>query len=619
MQLIDRPTVKRVEGTAPGAFCADREDLYNDFRSGRIFGNVPEQKRGEIWNQLCKVTRQCLVPSLFTFFEDRKFLSPVAESMRRLTGVNSKVTVPSRLDEMFQHTGHQVDQCIVQTSDTSYVIVPGDTATRFDLGCRQLWLVAFREFRDLPADIKKKDRLAKSRKKVDETTLFEFGSLANRLGFESKDISTILETSPDRQAAERVLLSARKPGKYRYPDFEHCVQQMMAIFATAQPVPTNEMPHCTEMGQCVEPPVRCGIPHDSDHDRDQSQLFLPNILLDYDTEQTHLTSFFVRRSVYIAYFGLPLSAMDSFANYQQTTHVDLAVDGACPSTVQEEEIKLNRLKELSRNEQAKLDRLQESTRQQEANLACLIAHNTVNDGEVDMPDASNITKPQKEAGKGKQPSRPTKTRKPKERLPYERPAIVDKQRLLVAKRDKVAAKQGKHSTMDVDAPEVQNIESTPQQTPSQSVIPLTAPTSLDQPILSSTGVSSSGLEGGVLGPQHSVVDSLNATSPLYQPLNQPTRSALDEIQTVHTPGRVPTPQKPSPREVLGKRTIGHKEVPASKSNQQRHIRRTVSRIARQHGSTPGSSEHSPVAGNFQPELGEFSTAPPSDINTEEEL
>ncbi|KZL65378.1 hypothetical protein CT0861_10703 [Colletotrichum tofieldiae] len=383
MQLIDRPTVERLQGTAPGAFSTDHDELLSDLRSGRILGNFSEQQRNELWIRICNVSQQRLIPSLFTFFEDRKFLSTAADCMRRLTGVGSKVTVPRRLDEMFQDTNQQTDQCILQVSQTAYVTVPGDAATRFDLGCRQLWLAAFREFRELPADVKKKDVLAKARRKADEITLFEFASLANRLGFESDDLSNIMRASPYFEVAKRLLLSARKPGQYRYPNFEKCIQRVTEIFETAQPVSVPEMPHSFEMNECcVEPPIRCGIPRDNDHDRDQTKLFLPSILLECKTGQTRVTSFFIRRSVYLSYFGLPLSLADFVIGQQPTHHFDLGVNGANPAgrtglgsgahtnTAAQpgEQSKLDQLRELSQIEQAKLDHLRQLVQEQQDRL-----------------------------------------------------------------------------------------------------------------------------------------------------------------------------------------------------------------------------------------------------------
>ncbi|KAK0615140.1 hypothetical protein B0T17DRAFT_646649 [Bombardia bombarda] len=134
------------------------------------------------------------------------------------------------------------------------------------------------------------------------------------------------------------------------------------------------------MNECVEPPIRCGIPRDNDHDRDQIKLFLPNILLELKTGQTRVTSFFVRRSVYLAYFGLP--SAEFVIDQQLTHHFDLRVHGAYPAdrtglgsevhanttAQQEEQLKLDQLKELSQIEQAKLDHLRELVREQQERL-----------------------------------------------------------------------------------------------------------------------------------------------------------------------------------------------------------------------------------------------------------
>ncbi|KAH7119294.1 hypothetical protein EDB81DRAFT_701221 [Dactylonectria macrodidyma] len=63
MRLIDRPTIERVQGTAPGAFSTDHDELLSDLKSGRILGNFSEQQRGEMWVRICEVSRQCLIPS----------------------------------------------------------------------------------------------------------------------------------------------------------------------------------------------------------------------------------------------------------------------------------------------------------------------------------------------------------------------------------------------------------------------------------------------------------------------------------------------------------------------------------------------------------------------------
>ncbi|KAF4432882.1 hypothetical protein CFRS1_v007744 [Colletotrichum fructicola] len=256
MRLVDRATVERLQGTAPGAFSADHDELLDDLKSGRILGDFPKQQRNEMWTRICHVSKQHLIPSLFTFFEDRKFLSAAADCMRRLTGVDSKVTIPSRLDEMFQSSAQQTAQCTVQVS---------------------------------------------------QTTLSEL---------------------------------------------------------------------------CTESPVRCGIPRDIEHARDRTRLFLPSILAEFETGQTRVTSFFIRRSVYISYFGLPRDVVNLTMNERMPYHFPLGVNEADRASTEvvgsethtttaaqaDAQLRLDQLNELTQLEQAKLDRLQQLVQEQQGRL-----------------------------------------------------------------------------------------------------------------------------------------------------------------------------------------------------------------------------------------------------------
>ncbi|KAH7112735.1 hypothetical protein EDB81DRAFT_670705, partial [Dactylonectria macrodidyma] len=150
MRLIDRPTVEKLEGKAPGAVQEDHGELIGELKSGHIFGNFPESQKAELWFRVCAASRDHLIPSLFTFFEDRKFLNSAADCIKRIADVGPKNTVTSRLVQMFTDTRQESNQCIVQVSDTAYTIIPGNPATRFDVGCRTLWLLGFREFKELP-------------------------------------------------------------------------------------------------------------------------------------------------------------------------------------------------------------------------------------------------------------------------------------------------------------------------------------------------------------------------------------------------------------------------------------------------------------------------------------
>jgi len=57
----------------------DAQALQGQLLSGQIFGAFSQQEREAIWGELRAI--DCLIPSLFTFFEDIKYLSTCADCL----------------------------------------------------------------------------------------------------------------------------------------------------------------------------------------------------------------------------------------------------------------------------------------------------------------------------------------------------------------------------------------------------------------------------------------------------------------------------------------------------------------------------------------------------------
>ncbi|KID94655.1 hypothetical protein MAJ_09375, partial [Metarhizium majus ARSEF 297] len=341
MKQITRGTITALEGKAPGACSADHRILSAQVRSGEIFENNSPPQREAIWSRVCRSSRQCLIPSLFTFFEDRKLLNDAAGCIRKILHVGRKDTVTGALKQGFTDANQREDQCIIQLSETTFTSVAGDINTRLDLGIRQLWLAAFRNYKELPADTQKTGLLAVSRTKADETVLHELASLAARLGFESDKLDEILQTSSDRNIAEHALFAARKPGRYVFRDPEACVQQILDAFAAAVPASESEALHVIgdEVREHEQPPQRCGRPNDNDYQYDKTRLFLPQMHDEVYSEMGEMTSTFIRWSVYCAYFGAPPSLGDLVTSEDATGNDDVAmvpcisIDGEQPELV----------------------------------------------------------------------------------------------------------------------------------------------------------------------------------------------------------------------------------------------------------------------------------------------
>lgn len=117
-------------------------------------------------------------------------------------------TIYSALETAFSDSELPPGKCLIQVSRTIFKYARVDATDRFDLLYRQLWLIALREYRDMPNGLKKK--LAGPRAgEVNEIALFEFASLANWFGFHTKEMQGLLQRDPDREMIYRFLRTAR--------------------------------------------------------------------------------------------------------------------------------------------------------------------------------------------------------------------------------------------------------------------------------------------------------------------------------------------------------------------------------------------------------------------------
>lgn len=275
MERLDAGTVLAVENAAPGACKADAQRLYGSVISGEIFTNFNEQERVTLWTRLFLASTDCLVPSLFGFFENLKYLHAMADCMKRLVHPGSKETIQSVLESGFS-SAEQGDACLVQVSSSSVKSVPANSADQFDLYYRQLWLNAAREYRDMLAEPKKK-LAGPNGGRVNKIMLFNFALLAYTLGFCTPEIHDLLQGDPDREMARWILITARNPGQYVYEDLESHMTQVVDMISTAQLIKTNEDMNQFEIEERAKPPKFCGIPNYLDQPQDKVLMFLDKL------------------------------------------------------------------------------------------------------------------------------------------------------------------------------------------------------------------------------------------------------------------------------------------------------------------------------------------------------
>ncbi|CBF84445.1 hypothetical protein AN9021.2 [Aspergillus nidulans FGSC A4] len=301
LNRIDTETVLGLQLKCPRVCEKDRKEVNGLVLSGQVFSSFSESERRNICRRLQSFDG--IIPSLYTFWEDFKYLECCAQCIRRLFGqVNGSIW--NTMKHMFVGTADE-DYGIVQTSEFSFRRQTAGNNERLDLGYRQLWLYAMRNYRLLPQPAKEEEELLvkPSRREADDRVLYEMAELARRLGFWSDEIRALLDGSPDRQIARAALLQARKPDQFQYDpvQLEGLVDRVVACFSAA--IEYVRQPPELLADSEVSTRARRGLPQVKAHAQDAPHLFLDKVHNEVTSSSATLTTFFVRRCVYFAFFG----------------------------------------------------------------------------------------------------------------------------------------------------------------------------------------------------------------------------------------------------------------------------------------------------------------------------
>lgn len=306
MAKIDLHTVETLQLRAPTASQADARAVKGFITSGEVFAKFTDAERKRIWKKIRrKEACDCIVPSLHTFFRDASYLELCANGVKRLATLSkNQPTVRRAMLHTFQHNGSE--ECPIQTSEASFRRTANGEADQFELGYRQVWLFAMRHYPDMPKKPTTPNIIAKSnRGKADEAILHAMAALAQKLGFQSPQVREFVDRSPDRQIAREALLRARKPGCYQYDSvvLESLIDRIVGCFASAVPMSGTYYGDLPAKAPLLR--HRCGPPSEQSQAHDRPLLFLDQVHSKVEPSEADVSSFFVRQSVYFAFFGKP--------------------------------------------------------------------------------------------------------------------------------------------------------------------------------------------------------------------------------------------------------------------------------------------------------------------------
>ncbi|KAJ5443130.1 hypothetical protein N7445_004243 [Penicillium cf. griseofulvum] len=341
LKRIDQNTVEFLQLLAPGKSRTDGTTACGMILSGQAFAEFSDEERRIIWSRIQNFDG--LIPSLYTFFEDFKYLEACAHCVKRLCGpidmsiwrTMSSIFPPS---EEGTATSGAADS-LIQTSESTFRRQPATDMERLETGYLQIWLYAMRHYTLMPPDPKSDDELLakSSRAKPDERAIYEMAELAHQLGFQSTEIDALIKSSPDHQIARSALLQARKPNRYRYDsqDFDILVNQIVSCFAKAIS-DRPEQPQGLLADSAMKLKSRSGEPQTRTHKQDGPLLFLDRLHADVEVAD-NVTSFFVRRCVYFAFFGKSARIATSNVNQAEDNDPDQGIGEMPPSPMFVEE------------------------------------------------------------------------------------------------------------------------------------------------------------------------------------------------------------------------------------------------------------------------------------------
>ncbi|OAL33366.1 hypothetical protein AYO20_07377 [Fonsecaea nubica] len=384
--LTDPDTVAELQSRAPGASPHDLNKVTQLMSEGQIFREIRDTRhRGDILRQLSSIPYP--IPTFYTLRQDLIYIKPCAAILRRLF-VNSKRRSKYSIREAAEHAFSGVNQTdgqvVLQTSESSFQSVPGSLTHQITVGYRQIVAYAMRFVLDMvPQAAKKEAREATPQPRKPNPALWRgIGTLAYRLGFESEEIHRLRTKDADRAIARDMLLMARDPKRYKYPDglLENFEDQIAEMMKTATEMSEDNPVSISSVdGSGEKISHRRGWIVSSAYESSQPFLFFKHLNNIDDDLGKGVTSFLVRKSVYIAFFGivkLPSEEPPSAEQDSQPPNQDPGENGGEPHD-----------QDVNMQDQSGVDTTHQESREQDVNMEG-------QDTNVDVPpgtDAQSLT------------------------------------------------------------------------------------------------------------------------------------------------------------------------------------------------------------------------------------
>ena len=278
MRKVDCLTVKALEVQAPGASSSDGASLFRALKEGNIFEAFSLEERMKIWAKL--YTIDSFVPTLWAFFENFKYIKACAACVKSLVEIPPKMTLFRAMERSFLSTSQRNGYTMIQKSERVFSSRSGQTQNRVGSHYRQVFLYVMRHLRELSPKSTKLERSRNRRRTrtvLDKAAWYAFVELAERLGFRSERMRKL---------------------KVQY-------SQYARVHSPSQPPRPgpNTKPVLVVDGAGESFERRHACPFDLAYEQSRGFLFFDNMHSVESSQGSSVTPFFVRKSVYLTFFG----------------------------------------------------------------------------------------------------------------------------------------------------------------------------------------------------------------------------------------------------------------------------------------------------------------------------
>jgi Protein of unknown function (DUF3723) len=291
MMQTDPITIRSIQSRVPALSKSDYEWVQENSRD--LFpGVIDPVKKADIIQRLLATDE--LIPSLYTLLKDIRYLKQPAESLSKLLPESRKKTLRERWFHYFAGTESSGDTVEVQQGVLGpFRTIPSTHLDSFDVCYQQLWLCSY--------------RVCKYSNAYGRLMLAE---LADKLGFSTPKIGFEVTQDPAQAMIEKTLreafhiLQPNKKFKFDANKARPVITSFKEYLDSLDPAPENTSPQITITGTEMPLSWRCG--HSEMDSRDLDHLFLDKIhapLSGYRRDGDEISSFYVKRSRHIAFFG----------------------------------------------------------------------------------------------------------------------------------------------------------------------------------------------------------------------------------------------------------------------------------------------------------------------------